>query len=54
MMDMHIQAELVEKRGEPCLAAMLREIASDEAARLEKIEFARVRAENVVLVDQDF
>lgn len=54
MMDMHIQAELHDKRGEHDLAALLRDIVIDEATRLKKIESAKRKAENVVLHDEDF
>ena len=54
MMDMHIQAELHDKRGEHELAAHLRGIVVDEAVRLKKIESAKRKAVNVVLMDEDF
>lgn len=52
-MEMHIQAEILEKRGEFCLAALLRDIIIDEAARLRKIESAKRKAENLTLMDED-
>ena len=54
MMDIQTQAEIMEKRGEFCLADMLREIAAEEALRVKKIEKARIKAENVTLTDIDF
>ena len=54
MMDIHIQAELMEKRGEHCLADMLRAIAEEEAMRVRKIELAKRKAKNVAFSDEDF
>jgi hypothetical protein len=54
MMDIHVQAEILEKRGEFCMAEHLRKVASEESARLEKIEIARRNAFKVVLCDNDY
>ena len=51
--NIEIQAELHDKRGEHELAAHLRGIVVDEAVRLRKIESAKRKAENVVLMDSD-
>ena len=54
MMDMHIQAEILEKRGEFCLADILREIIIESESDLIRLEAVRVAAENAVFSDEDF
>ena len=50
---LHRQAAIAKLRGEPDLSDVLRDIFLDEKARLEKIESAKRKAENVVLHDED-
>ena len=54
MMDMQTQAAILEKRGEFCLADMLREIIMESKSELIKAEAVRVAAEYAVFSDEDF
>lgn len=54
MMDMQTQAEILEKRGEFCLADILREIIIESESDLIRMEAVRVAAENAVFLDEDF
>ena len=54
MMDMQTQAAILEKRGEFCLAALLRQIIVEDKNEHDIIVARKVAAENVVLMDEDF
>ena len=53
MEQLYRQAAIAKLRGEPDLSEVLRDIAIDEAVRLKKIESAKRKAENLVLMDED-
>jgi hypothetical protein len=53
-MELLKQAQIAKLRGEPDFSEVLEEIASEESARLEKIEMARRDAFKVVLCDNDY
>lgn len=53
MMDMHIQAEILEKRGEFCLAALLRQIIVEDKNEHDIIVARKVAAENLAFLDED-
>ncbi len=53
MEQLYRQAAIAKLRGEPDFSEVLRDIFLDEAVRLRKIESAKRKAENVVLMDED-
>ena len=50
---LHKQAAIAKLRGEPDFSEVLRDIVIDEAVRVKESEMARIKAENVVLLDED-
>jgi hypothetical protein len=53
-MDMQAQMVIAEKRGEYSQAEYLRQIIVDEFNRLKRAAIAKRRANNVLLIDEDF
>ncbi len=53
MMDMHIQATMMERRGEHGLAELLREVVAENEQLKKEKRRERFLAENTILVDSD-